>query len=70
MEKNDLGDLIHRIQEMGITVVLVEHDMELVMRLAEWVIVLDHGKRLAEGTAREIRRNQAVIGAYLGAEVP
>jgi len=68
MEKNDLGDLIHRIQEMGITVVLVEHDMELVMRLAEWVVVLDHGRRLAEGTPRDIRRNQAVIGAYLGTE--
>ncbi len=69
MEKNDLGDLMRRIQEMGTTVVLVEHDMELVMRLAEWVVVLDHGRHLAEGTAREIRRNQAVIGAYLGAEV-
>ena len=68
MEKNDLADLILRIQQMGITVILVEHDMELVMRLADWVVVLDHGKRLAQGPPAEVRRNKAVIEAYLGAE--
>jgi ABC-type branched-subunit amino acid transport system ATPase component len=68
LEKNDLIDLILRIQQMGITVVLVEHDMQVVMRLADWVVVLDHGRRLAQGTPNEVRRNRAVVAAYLGAE--
>ena len=68
MEKNDLADLLHRIQEMGITIMIVEHDMELVMRLADWVVVLDHGARLAQGRPDEVRRNKAVVEAYLGAE--
>ena len=68
LEKNDLADLIGRIQEMGITILLVEHDMELVMRLAEWVVVLDHGRRLAQGTAEQVRRDEGVIAAYLGSE--
>jgi branched-chain amino acid transport system ATP-binding protein len=68
LEKSDLADLIRRIQQMGITTILVEHDMELVMGLAEWVVVLDHGKRLAQGTPEDIRRDKAVIAAYLGEE--
>ncbi|NPV06376.1 MAG: ABC transporter ATP-binding protein [Anaerolineae bacterium] len=66
LEKDSLADLIRRIREMGITVVLVEHDMGLVMRLADWVVVLDQGRRLAQGTPVEVRRNPAVIEAYLG----
>ena len=53
---------------MGITVLLVEHDMRLVMQLAEWVVVLDHGRKLAEGTGDQIRKNRQVIAAYLGTE--
>jgi len=68
LEKNDLAELINRIQQMGVTIVLVEHDMELVMRLADWVVVLDHGKRIAQGPPAEVRRNKAVIEAYLGVE--
>ncbi len=68
MEKNDLAELIGRIQQMGITTILVEHDMELVMRLAHTVVVLDHGRRLAHGRPEEVRRNKAVIEAYLGTE--
>jgi len=68
LEKTDLIDLIRRIQQMGITTILVEHDMELVMQLAEWVVVLDHGRRLAQGTPAEVRRNKDVISAYLGTE--
>jgi branched-chain amino acid transport system ATP-binding protein len=75
LEKNDLAELIQRIHEtsadpLGLrpTTILVEHDMELVMRLADWVVVLDHGKRLAQGRAEEVRRNPAVIEAYLGVE--
>ncbi|NLG51452.1 MAG: ABC transporter ATP-binding protein [Chloroflexi bacterium] len=68
LEKNDLADLILRIQQMGITIVLVEHDMELVMRLADWVVVLNHGQRLAQGTPDQVRRDPAVVAAYLGTE--
>ncbi len=65
-EKMDLVDLVRRIQDMGITVLIVEHDMTLVMQLAEWIVVLDHGQKLAEGVPSDIRRNQNVIKAYLG----
>jgi len=64
-----LSDLIRRIREMGTTVLLVEHDMPLVMGLAEWVIVLDSGQKIAEDTAAQIQKNQRVISAYLGEEV-
>ena len=59
MEKANLADLVRRIREMGITVLLVEHDMPLVMQLAERVIVLDRGKKIAEGTGEQIRRDRA-----------
>ncbi len=69
LEKQELSDLIRRIREMAITVILVEHDMPLIMGLAEWVIVLDSGQKIAEGTAAQIQRDQRVIAAYLGEEV-
>ncbi len=68
LEKQDLSDLIRRIRDMGMTVVLVEHDMPLVMGLAEKVIVLDIGKKIAEGTASQIQKDKKVIAAYLGDE--
>lgn len=69
MEKQELSDLIRRVREAGTTVLLVEHDMPLVMGLAEWVTVLDSGQKIAEGTAAQIQRDQRVISAYLGEEV-
>jgi branched-chain amino acid transport system ATP-binding protein len=49
-------------------VVLVEHDMKLVMNVSEHIIVLNYGRKLAEGTAREVRENPEVIAAYLGSQ--
>jgi len=65
-EKNGLVTLIERIRERGTTVLLIEHDMGLVMRVAERITVLDHGVRIAAGTPAEIRADQRVIDAYLG----
>jgi len=61
-----LAQLIRRIRDLGITVVLVEHDMELVMDICDRIVVLNLGSKLAEGTPREIQENPAVIAAYLG----
>ncbi len=61
-----LSQLIQRIRETGITVVLVEHDMELVMDICDRIVVLNLGKKLAEGTPCEIQDNNDVIAAYLG----
>lgn len=65
-ETQDLATLIRKIRKAGITVVLVEHDMELVMDVCDRILVLNLGEKLAEGTPREIQENQAVIAAYLG----
>jgi branched-chain amino acid transport system ATP-binding protein len=61
-----LAQLIQRIRDLGITVVLVEHDMELVMDICDRIVVLNLGRKLAEGTPREIQENHEVIAAYLG----
>lgn len=68
LEKQALGELIRRLRDMGISILLVEHDMDLVMGIAEWIVVLDSGQKIAEGTASEIQKNQKVIAAYLGEE--
>lgn len=65
-ETAELATLIRKIREKGVTVALVEHDMELVMDICDRIIVLNLGRKLAEGTAREIQENPAVISAYLG----
>jgi branched-chain amino acid transport system ATP-binding protein len=63
-----LASLIKRIRDLGVTVVLVEHDMELVMDICDRIVVLNLGRKLAEGTPREIQENCEVIAAYLGDE--
>jgi branched-chain amino acid transport system ATP-binding protein len=70
-EKEDMARFILDVhEERGITVVMIEHDMGVVMDISQRVHVLDFGKRIAAGTPDEVRRDPAVVRAYLGREVP
>ncbi len=65
-ETETLMELIETIRKSGVSILLIEHDMRLIMKISDRILVLDHGLKIAEGNPEEIRSNQSVIDAYLG----
>ncbi len=67
-EQRSLADLIFKIRDGGVTILLVEHHMRLVMKVSDKILVLNYGEKIAEGTPSDIRGDERVINAYLGRE--
>ncbi|MGQ9614991.1 MAG: ABC transporter ATP-binding protein [Spirochaetota bacterium] len=65
-ETKNLSETIYKIRELGITILIVEHDMDLVMEISDWIVVLNFGQKIAEGIPHDIQRDERVIAVYLG----
>jgi len=68
VEVQNIVGLIRQIRDRGVTIVVVEHDMKAVMNLCDRIVVLNYGRKIAEGLPDEIRENKEVVEAYLGKE--
>jgi branched-chain amino acid transport system ATP-binding protein len=68
-ERKALGGIILRIRDKGISVVVIEHQMGLIMEICDRIVVLNFGEKIAEGVPSDIKNDQAVISAYLGEEI-
>jgi branched-chain amino acid transport system permease protein len=69
-ETLELTDQIRSLREAGITILLIEHKLGVVNEIADHVVVLDHGEKIAEGRPEEVHRNEEVLRAYLGRKIP
>src|SRR5262249_30008199 len=67
-ESVELNELIEKIRQRGLTVMLIEHHMKVVMEISDHIAVLEYGRKIAEGTPEQVRCDERVIAAYLGSE--